>query len=104
STEWPRYLQENHFEPGRMLRDNVHPNPDGLRLLTTLIGRHLQYNPLFSAAPPWNTVRWYEAKRAVDDEAKDEIIFTGVPWQADREGVIGGSPQSALQLRFQGNR
>jgi hypothetical protein len=72
--------------------------------LTTLIGRHLQYNPLFSAAPPWNTVRWYEAKRAVDDGAKDEIVFTGLPWQADREGVIGESPQSTLQLRFEGNR
>ena len=106
STEWPRYLADNHFEPGRMLRDNVHPNPDGLALLTTLIGRHLQYNPLFSAPSGYDTVRWYEAKRAPDEGRPDEIVFAGEPWKIDAAsgGVIGAARSSRLQLKFVGNR
>jgi hypothetical protein len=102
--QWPRYLEANHFDPGRILRDNVHPNQDGLALLTTLISRHLQYNPLFPAGTGISTVRWYEAKRPVDEGTLDEITFSGPAWKLDREGVIGESPASALRLQFEGNR
>jgi hypothetical protein len=83
STEWPAYLQTNHLEPGQLLRDNVHPNPDGLALLTTLIGRHLRYNPLF-APSSWQTVRRFEAKRQLDEGDDDEITFLEIPggWMA----------------------
>jgi hypothetical protein len=104
STQWPRYLQENNFEPGKILRDNVHPNPDGLGLLTAFIGRHLQYNPLFSAPSGMTTVRWYEAKRPIEENATDEIVFTGAPWKLDPRGAIGESPSSSLKLKFEGNR
>ena len=103
STEWPRYLQDNHFEPGRILRDNVHPNEDGLALLTTLIGRHLQYNPLFPSGSI-DRVRRYEARRALDEDVLDEIVFSGQPWKNDTEGAIGESPAGTLRLSFDGNR
>jgi hypothetical protein len=104
STQWPRYLQENNFEPGKILRDNVHPNPEGLALLTTFIGRHLQYNPLFSAPSGMGTVRWYEAKRAIEENASDEIEFPGTPWRLEPQGVVGDSASNALRMRFEGNR
>lgn len=103
STEWPRYLQDNHFATTRVLRDNVHPNEDGLALLTTLIGRHLRYNPLFPSGSV-DRVRRYEARRALDEEADDEIVFSGNPWKNDREGAIGELPSGTLHLNFDGNR
>jgi hypothetical protein len=106
SAEWPRYLQDNHLDPGQLLKDNdnVHPNQQGLALLTALIGRHLQYNPVFPGGSGFQTVRWYEAKRPVDEGATDEIVFTGAPWKLDAEGAIGESPADTLQLKFEGNR
>jgi hypothetical protein len=103
SAQWPLYLQDNHFEPSRILRDNVHPNEDGLALLTTLLGRHLQYNPLFRSGSV-DRVRRYEARRALDEEAQDEIVFPGEAWKNDREGAIGESPAGTLRLNFDGNR
>jgi hypothetical protein len=104
TAQWPRYLEENHFVPSRMLRDNVHPNPDGLALLTTLIGRHLQFNPLSPSGSGMNTVRWYAAKRPLDEGVADEIVFTGPAWKLDDRGAIGDSPGSGLRLQFEGNR
>ncbi len=106
SVEWPRYLQDNHLEPGALLKDNdnVHPNQQGLALMTALIGRHLVSNPLYPSGSGFQMVRWYEAKRPVDEGATDEIVFTGAPWKVDAEGVIGGSRTSGLKLQFDGNR
>jgi hypothetical protein len=103
STDWPEYLKTNHLEPGQILRDNVHPNVDGLALLTTLIGRHLRYNPLFAPAS-WETVRRFEAKRQLDEGASDEIVFSGTPWKLEDEGAVGNSSRGVLKLRFDGNR
>lgn len=103
STEWPAYLEKNNLDPARLLRDNVHPNQDGLALLTTFIGRHLRYNPLLPAGSGIEMVRTYEAKRPLE-EALDEITFGGAPWELDRQGAVGRSPSSPLRLRFEGNR
>jgi hypothetical protein len=103
STEWPRYLREHHLEPGQLLRDGVHPNIDGNAVLTTLIERHLKYNPLFS--DPWSDkVRFYEAKRQLTEGANDEIILSGEGWSFDDDGVIGQSSSGRLHLEFTGNR
>ncbi len=103
SREWPRYLRDNRLEPGRLLRDNVHPNPEGYAFLTTLIGRHLTFNPLLAGG--WSgTVRTYEARRALDEGASDEIIFTGDSWRSERGFVVGTSPNGTLKLTFEGNR
>ncbi|MCU1232146.1 MAG: hypothetical protein JWP63_113 [Candidatus Solibacter sp.] len=104
TANWPRYLEENHFPSTRMLRDNVHPNPDGLALLTTLVGRHLIFNPLSPSPSGMSTVRWYEARRPLEEGGTNEITFTGAPWKSDTEGVIGDAAASALRLQFEGNR
>ena len=103
SREWPRYLEENHLVPQDMLRDSVHPTPEGWKVMTTLIARHLIYNPLYPGGS-WKNVRRYEAKRAPDEGVLDEIVFTGKPWKVEPEGAVGADPSSGLRLRFEGNR
>jgi len=108
SREWPRYLKEHNLEPSAMLRDKVHPNENGLALLTTLIGRHMRFNPIFSDM--WGSrVRTYEAKRSMDEAVDDEIVTTGDGWQLDKDamigdGIIGNKKTDKLRLEFDGNR
>jgi hypothetical protein len=52
STEWVRYLSDNHLQPADLLRDNVHPNRQGNWLLVQLIGRHIQYDTSFKPSEP----------------------------------------------------
>lgn len=103
STEWPRYLKENNIPASRLLRDVVHPNDDGFHVLITLILRHLQYNPLFPSGS-YNTVRTYEAKRAIDEGKQDEVVFHGTPWTMIPMGAVGTNSQGSLFLKFDGNR
>jgi hypothetical protein len=101
--EWPRYLSEHHLEVKALLRDRVHPNEDGLALLTALIVRHMRFNPIFS--DPWESkVRTYEAKRSMDEAVDDEIVTTGDGWQLDTEGIVGSKKTDTLRLEFDGNR
>jgi hypothetical protein len=101
SIEWPRYLKENNYGPERLLRDNVHPNEDGNRLLTQLIGRHLIFNPIYPS-PSWETVRRYDARRPLEEGVDDEIALTGSGWKLESNGVAGSS--GSLKLKFEGNR
>jgi hypothetical protein len=101
--EWPRYVNEHHLEVKALLRDKVHPNEDGLALLTYLIVRHMRFNPIFS--DPWeNKVRTYEAKRGMDEAVDDEIVTTGDGWRLDTEGLVGTKKTDRLRLEFEGNR
>ena len=101
--EWPRYLREHHLEVKALLRDKVHPNEDGLALLTALIARHMRSNPIFS--DPWESkVRTYEAKRSMDEAVDDEIVTAGAGWRLDTEGIVGNKRTDTLRLAFEGNR
>lgn len=101
--EWPRYVKEHNLEVKALLRDKVHPNEDGLALLTALIARHMRFNPIFSN--PWESkVRSYEAKRSLDEAINDEIVTTGDGWHLDTEGVVGTKKTDKLRLEFEGNR
>jgi hypothetical protein len=101
--EWPRYVKEHNLEPKVLLRDKVHPNENGLALLTALIARHMRFNPIFS--DPWgNEVRTYEAKRSMDEAVNDEIVTTGDGWQLGTDGIIGNKKTDKLRLEFEGNR
>ena len=106
--EWLGYLREHKLSPNELMGDTVrptvHPNKKGYTLLSKLIMRHLRLNTLFPSA--WGQmVRTYEARRAIEEEA-DETAFTGKPWGVPPRhyGVVGRSPDSALKLRFHGNR
>jgi hypothetical protein len=103
SREWPRYVKEHNLDPRALLRDKVHPNEDGLALLTSLITRHMRFNPIFS--DPWGyRVRTYEAKRSMDEAAGDEIVTTGDGWKLGTEGIVGSKKSDRLRLEFEGNR
>ncbi len=109
--EWRQYLKDNKLEPKALLSDDVHPNAEGHQLMAVLVGRHFKFNT--TAPGGWfDMVRSYEAKRLVDEGAGDECSFTGGAWvqppskphERYRGCVVGSDPNSALKLRFIGNR
>jgi hypothetical protein len=103
STEWVKYLADNNLKPSDLLRDNVHPNPNGNWLMAQLIGRHIRYNPLFPSQ--WlNMVQTYFAKTAYDVNGIRPLIFTGKPWNMVNGVPTGDSGKSGLKLKFYGNR
>ncbi len=103
SVEWKKYLEDNKLKPSDLLRDNVHPNPNGNWLMARLIGRHIKYNPLF--ASPWmNMVQTFFVRTAYDVADSKPLSFTGKPWSI-KDGVsVGESSKSGLKLTFYGNR
>lgn len=115
--QWRAYLDQCEIEPAVLLGgpNDVHPNRAGNRLLADLVGRHIRYNP--DAPAGWtDTVRTYlaaDALEPVNPASPGPLRFTGRPWQvntarADRgrdlAAVVGNDPNSALKLRFRGNR
>lgn len=100
---WKAYIDAAGLRPADLLSDNVHLNARGKALMTAILLRHFRLNP---ASPhDWmNTVRTFEAKRAVDEGAADEIVFTGAPWKIRSSDAVGTAPGSALKLTFTGNR
>lgn len=45
--EWKQYLTENNLEPKNLLKDIVHLNEKGCKLMEALVWRHLRYNKDF---------------------------------------------------------
>lgn len=46
--EWPRYLAENQLHIHELLRDDIHLNPQGCKVMEGLVWRHLRYRPEFA--------------------------------------------------------
>lgn len=103
STEWMKYLSDNNLKTADLLRDGTHPNRNGNWLLAHLVGRHIQYNPLFPGQ--WqNMVQTCFATSAYDMNGKNILTFTGQPWKIVGGVSTGDATQSALKLTFYGNR
>ena len=103
STEWVKYLSDNNLKPTDLLRDNVHPNPNGNWLMAQLIGRHIRYNPLFPSL--WlNTVQTCFASSAYEINGTKALEFSGKPWNMVNGVPTGNSEKSGLKLTFYGNR
>jgi len=109
---WNRFMKRHDLQIKDLLRDVVHPNRDGNRLLAQLVGRHMQYHT-FAEAGWANRVKRYEARRPIEERTGDEVSFTGDPWPAQEAKFVympettvlmGQSPDSALELTFTGNR
>ncbi|NLX04981.1 MAG: SGNH/GDSL hydrolase family protein [Phycisphaerae bacterium] len=100
---WKQYLQTYGLDPRQLLGDHVHPNEAGNELFTKLVSRHFRLNTLWPNR--WlDTVRTYEAKRALDESASDEIVFTGGGWERDGAAAVGRKADGVLRLEFDGNR
>jgi hypothetical protein len=103
STEWMRYLADNHLENVDLLRDGVHLNRHGNWLSAGFIVRHLRYNSLFPN--DWmNTVQTAYVKFACDEGRANALAFTGEPWTIVSGVPAGDAPKSALKYTFHGNR
>ncbi|MFW5798579.1 MAG: SGNH/GDSL hydrolase family protein [Planctomycetota bacterium] len=99
---WTAYLAENDVPRGALLRDDVHLNARGERLLGDIVMKHFRYDPTIRA--PWvGRIRTYEARRALHDEA-DEIVYTGRAWADRGDGTVGADPDTSLELTFEGTR
>ena len=103
TTEWIRYLEDNGLNQKDLLRDNVHPNPNGNWLMAQLIGRHIRYNPLFASS--WlNMVQTCFAKTAYDVNGIKPLVFKGLPWEIINGVPTGRSGKNGLKLTFYGTR
>ncbi len=103
TTEWIRYLVDNNLNQKDLLRDGVHPNPNGNWLMAQLIGRHIRYNPLFPSS--WlNMVQTCFAKTAYDVNGIKPLTFSGKPWKMINGVPTGDSEKNGLKLTFYGNR
>lgn len=103
SAEWPPYLEAHNLQPKDLLRDNVHPNPDGNWLLAQLIGRHIRYNPLYPSGWYKNIQTFYTLS-AFDKGVPNAITFSGEPWKNVKSIAVSNSPKSNMKLTFYGNR
>lgn len=100
--EWRQYLAENHLEPKDLLRDNVHLNDKGCKLMEALVWRHLRYDEKF-ANPHAEWIKTEPVQAAADGLIK--VSFAGnrvdvVPAPTDqRRGtarvLVDGNPPSA---------
>jgi len=103
STEWMKYLSDNHLKTADLLRDGTHPNRNGNWLLAYLVGRHLQYNPLFPGE--WqNRIQTCFATSAYDHNPDNPLAFKGQPWNITDGVPTGVTKQGTLKLTFYGNR
>ena len=103
STAWVKYLADNHLKPTDLLRDNVHPNKNGNRLMAQLIGRHIRSNTLFPTQYP-GMVQSCFATSAYDKNGTNQLIFKGNPWDIVNGVPVGASEKSSLKLTFYGNK
>ncbi len=101
--EWKDFVSGQNIEYRDLVKDGIHLNDAGIRLMAALISRHFVFNPLFPNN--WtDTIRTYEAARPLDEGASDEIILSGKDWRREGATVIGTSKKQRLKLTFEGNR
>jgi hypothetical protein len=72
--EWKQYLAENQLKTQDLLRDAVHLNDKGNRLMEALVWRHLRYNKDF-ANPHADEIKTVPVRPGADGSYK--VAFTG---------------------------
>ena len=109
--EWKQYLAANNLQAEALLKDAVHLNARGGKLMGEIIARHFQVNT--TAPGGWfNSIKKIEAVRAVIDH-DSPITFPGKPWTYsktnkepydDYQGIVASKKSQKLSLVFTGNR
>ena len=72
--EWRQYMEENQLKPQDLLRDAVHLNDKGCKLMEALVWRHLRYDKKF-ANPHADWIKTVPVEPAADGSIK--VAFTG---------------------------
>ena len=72
--EWRQYMADNQLKPQDLLRDTVHLNDKGCKLMEALVWRHLRYNKNF-ANPHADEIKTVPVQPAADGSIK--VAFTG---------------------------
>jgi len=99
--EWNNYLKVNKMEANDFLSDGIHLNDKGVILMAELYARHFRRN---IEAQGWDkTVRWFGARRQIEDHRKDQIILEG-NWLDAWSHVESRGNGNSLKLVFIGNR
>lgn len=110
--EWREYLADTGLPATALLGDAVHPSEAGHAVLAMLIGRHFRFEPNLGSG--WtDAVRTYDLRLVVEQGTVRDVRFTGAPWGLatapwerfrERAGIVGEKADSALTVRFRGNR
>jgi len=105
-----RYIEAHDLGWADVLRDGVHPNALGNKLIAATVMRHLK---LDRGGTGWSgRVRVRHVLGEADDERVEAMRYTGEPWRAIPPAhgrampamAVGESADSALELTFKGNR
>lgn len=72
--EWKQYLADYHLQPQDLLKDSVHLNDKGCKLMEDLIGQHLRYDKTF-ANPHADWIKTIPVQFDSDNAIK--VKFTG---------------------------
>ena len=106
-TAWLAYLKANSLEPKALLKDGVHLNDHGNRLLAALVSRYLVYRPELGPEPEQAAVRtlivgkdanWRQGRLKIEfDGNRIDAIAAAAPHadsHAAAEVYIDGKPPS----------
>lgn len=102
---WKQYLKEAHLEPKDLLKDNVHLNPNGEKLMARFVSAYLRFDPLLGPSPAEQWVKtltvgkdleWKEGKLTLEFEGNrvDAIAKAGAT--ATANVLIDGRKPSEL--------
>ena len=72
--EWRQYLADNQLKPQDLLRDSVHLNDKGCKLMDALVWRHLRFDQKFTN-PHADWIKTVTVQPAADGSIK--VAFTG---------------------------
>jgi len=86
--EWKQYLADNQIEPQSLLKDVVHLNDKGCKLMEALVWRHLRYDAHF-ANPHAAWIRTVPVQ--LDANGACKITFSG-----NRVDVVAGATDKPL--------
>lgn len=99
--KWIAYLQEHNLEPSALLRDGVHLNDEGVKLLASFVAPELVYDPSLKTTPQAGNVTEIplDSTAVRQDEAGNvTLTFTGNRVVA----VSGGAGEGAVDVLLDG--
>lgn len=76
-TAWKKYLDDNNYEPSRLLKDGVHLNEHGNFLMAELIKPYLQYKPNYKEDEFGLMTTYAVGKDIFFNENNLRLAFTG---------------------------
>jgi GDSL-like Lipase/Acylhydrolase family len=96
---WMEYLQANHLEPQARLKDGVHLNDEGCKLMAGLIDQYLVYRPDLPQATWKDLVNETPVTDGLWKQGELTVEFTG-----NRVDLVAAAGEGHAEVRIDGKR